>query len=54
MVTADRDLLDCWASASALLVLMQVAITALRSWAVLVPVGATLNLQWLGERLLRT
>jgi len=46
LVSADRDLLTTLGVGFALLVLIQVATAAARSWAVLV-LSATLNLQWL-------
>jgi ATP-binding cassette, subfamily B, bacterial CvaB/MchF/RaxB len=46
LVSGDRDLLLTLAIGFALLVLIQVATAAARSWAVLV-LSATLNLQWL-------
>jgi ATP-binding cassette subfamily B protein RaxB len=46
LVSADRDLLVTLGVGFALLVLLQVATAAARSWAVLV-LSATLNLQWL-------
>jgi ATP-binding cassette subfamily B protein RaxB len=46
IVSADRDLLTTLAAGFALLVLVQVATAAARSWAVLY-LSATLNLQWL-------
>jgi ATP-binding cassette subfamily B protein RaxB len=48
LVSADRDLLVTLGIGFALLVLIQVATAAIRSWAVLV-LSATLNLQWLGN-----
>jgi ATP-binding cassette subfamily B protein RaxB len=46
LVSGDRDLLLTLGMGFALLVLMQAATAAARSWAVLV-LSATLNLQWL-------
>src|SRR5262245_22376657 len=48
LVTGDRDLLVTLGIGFALLVAIQVAAAALRSWAVL-HLSATLNLQWLGN-----
>ena len=48
LVTADRDLLVTLGIGFALLVAIQVATAAIRSWAVL-HLSATLNLQWLGN-----
>jgi len=48
LVTADRDLLVTLGIGFALLVTIQVATSAIRSWAVL-HLSATLNLQWLGN-----
>jgi ATP-binding cassette subfamily B protein RaxB len=48
LVSADRDLLVTLGLGFGLLVLIQVATGAIRSWAVLV-LSATLNLQWLGN-----
>jgi ATP-binding cassette subfamily B protein RaxB len=48
LVSADRDLLVTLGLGFGLLVLLQVATGAIRSWAVLV-LSATLNLQWLGN-----
>jgi len=48
LVTADRDLLVTLGIGFALLVAIQVAAAAIRSWAVL-HLSATLNLQWLGN-----
>ncbi|MCR5866145.1 peptidase domain-containing ABC transporter [Aquincola sp. J276] len=48
LVTGDRDLLVTLGIGFGLLVLMQVATGAVRSWAVLV-MSATLNLQWLSN-----
>jgi ATP-binding cassette subfamily B protein RaxB len=48
LVTADRDLLVTLGIGFALLVGIQVATAAIRSWAVL-HLSATLNLQWLGN-----
>jgi ATP-binding cassette subfamily B protein RaxB len=48
VVSADRDLLLTLGVGFGLLVLLQVAAAALRSWAVL-HLSATLNLQWLGN-----
>lgn len=48
LVTADRDLLLTLGLGFGLLVLVQVATGAIRSWAVLY-LSATLNLQWLGN-----
>jgi ATP-binding cassette subfamily B protein RaxB len=48
LVSADRDLLVTLGLGFALLVLIQVATGAIRSWAVLV-LSATLNLQWLAN-----
>jgi len=48
LVTADRDLLVTLGIGFALLVAIQVATSAIRSWAVL-HLSATLNLQWLGN-----
>jgi ATP-binding cassette subfamily B protein RaxB len=48
LVSADRDLLVTLGLGFGLLVLIQVATAAIRSWAVLV-LSATLNLQWLGN-----
>ncbi|MCG3188403.1 MAG: Toxin RTX-I translocation ATP-binding protein [Burkholderiaceae bacterium] len=48
LVTADRDLLVTLGIGFALLVTIQVAAAAIRSWAVL-HLSATLNLQWLGN-----
>ncbi|KAB2876606.1 MAG: peptidase domain-containing ABC transporter [Burkholderiaceae bacterium] len=48
LVTADRDLLVTLGIGFALLVTIQVATAAIRSWAVL-HLSATLNLQWLGN-----
>jgi ATP-binding cassette, subfamily B, bacterial CvaB/MchF/RaxB len=48
LVTADRDLLVTLGVGFALLVAIQVAAAAIRSWAVL-HLSATLNLQWLGN-----
>ncbi|TDP72471.1 peptidase domain-containing ABC transporter [Roseateles toxinivorans] len=48
LVSADRDLLVTLGLGFGLLVLLQVATGALRSWAVLV-LSATLNLQWLSN-----
>jgi ATP-binding cassette subfamily B protein RaxB len=48
LVSADRDLLMTLGLGFGLLVLIQVATAAIRSWAVLV-LSATLNLQWLGN-----
>jgi ATP-binding cassette, subfamily B, bacterial CvaB/MchF/RaxB len=48
LVSADRDLLVTLGIGFGLLVLLQVATAAIRSWAVL-HVSATLNLQWLGN-----
>jgi ATP-binding cassette subfamily B protein RaxB len=48
VVSADRDLLLTLGIGFGLLVLLQVATAALRSWAVL-HLSATLNLQWLGN-----
>ena len=48
LVSADRDLLATLGVGFALLVLLQAATAALRSWAVLV-LSCTLNLQWLGN-----
>ena len=48
LVSADRDLLVTLGIGFALLVLIQVATGAIRSWAVL-HLSATLNLQWLGN-----
>jgi ATP-binding cassette subfamily B protein RaxB len=48
LVSADRDLLITLGLGFGLLVLIQVATAAIRSWAVLV-LSATLNLQWLGN-----
>jgi len=48
LVTADRDLLVTLGIGFALLVAIQAATAAIRSWAVL-HLSATLNLQWLGN-----
>ncbi len=48
LVSADRDLLVTLGVGFGLLVLIQVATGAIRSWAVLF-LSATLNLQWLGN-----
>jgi ATP-binding cassette subfamily B protein RaxB len=48
LVSADRDLLVTLGLGFGLLVLIQVATAAIRSWSVLV-LSATLNLQWLGN-----
>ncbi len=48
LVSADRDLLVTLGVGFALLVIIQVAAAAVRSWAVL-HLSATLNLQWLGN-----
>lgn len=48
LVSADRDLLVTLGLGFGLLVLLQVAAGAIRSWAVLV-LSSTLNLQWLGN-----
>ena len=48
LVSADRDLLVTLGVGFALLVLLQVATAAIRSWAVLY-LSSTLNLQWLGN-----
>ena len=48
LVSADRDLLITLGIGFGLLVLLQVATAAVRSWAVL-HLSATLNLQWLGN-----
>ena len=48
LVSADRDLLVTLGLGFGLLVLLQTAISALRSWAVLV-LSASLNLQWLTQ-----
>ena len=48
LVSADRDLLVTLGIGFGLLVLLQVATAAVRSWAVL-HLSATLNLQWLGN-----
>lgn len=48
LLTADRDLLVTLGVGFGLLVLMQVAAGALRSWAVLY-LSATLNVQWFGN-----
>ncbi len=48
LVSADRELLLTLGVGFVLLVLLQVATAAARSWAVLV-LSATLNLQWLGN-----
>lgn len=48
LVSADRDLLVTLGTGFGLLVLVQVATGAIRSWAVLY-LSATLNLQWLGN-----
>ena len=48
LVSADRDLLVTLGLGFGLLVLLQVATGALRSWAVL-HLSSTLNLQWLGN-----
>ncbi|HEU5295225.1 MAG TPA: peptidase domain-containing ABC transporter [Burkholderiaceae bacterium] len=48
LVTADRDLLVTLGIGFALLVAIQAAAAAIRSWAVL-HLSATLNLQWLGN-----
>ncbi|MEO8122439.1 MAG: peptidase domain-containing ABC transporter [Burkholderiales bacterium] len=48
LLSADRDLLITLGVGFGLLVLMQVAAGALRSWAVLY-LSATLNVQWLGN-----
>ena len=48
LVSADRDLLVTLGLGFGLLVLMQVATAAIRSWAVL-HLSATLNLQWLSN-----
>ena len=48
LLSADRDLLVTLGVGFGLLVLMQVAAGALRSWAVLY-LSATLNVQWLGN-----
>jgi ATP-binding cassette subfamily B protein RaxB len=48
LVSADRDLLLTLGLGFGLLVLVQVATGAIRSWAVLY-LSATLNLQWLGN-----
>ena len=48
LVSADRDLLVTLGIGFGLLVLLQVAAAAVRSWAVL-HLSATLNLQWLGN-----
>jgi len=48
LVSADRDLLVTLGIGFALLVAIQVAASAIRSWAVL-HLSATLNLQWLGN-----
>ena len=48
LVSADRELLVTLGLGFGLLVVLQVAIGALRSWAVLV-LSAGLNLQWLGK-----
>ena len=48
LVSADRDLLVTLGIGFALLVLIQVAAGAIRSWAVL-HLSSTLNLQWLGN-----
>ncbi len=48
LVGADRDLLVTLGTGFGLLVLIQVAAGAIRSWAVL-HLSATLNLQWLGN-----
>ncbi len=48
LLSADRDLLVTLGVGFALLVLMQVAAAALRSWAVLY-LSATLNVQWIGN-----
>ncbi|HEX7383007.1 MAG TPA: peptidase domain-containing ABC transporter [Burkholderiaceae bacterium] len=48
LVSADRDLLATLGVGFALLVLLQAATAAIRSWAVLV-LSCTLNLQWLGN-----
>jgi ATP-binding cassette subfamily B protein RaxB len=48
LVSADRDLLVTLGIGFALLVLLQVATAAIRSWAVLY-LSSTLNLQWLGN-----
>ena len=49
LVSNDRDLLVTLGIGFGLLVLIQVATGAIRSWAVL-HLSATLNLQWLVER----
>jgi ATP-binding cassette, subfamily B, bacterial CvaB/MchF/RaxB len=48
LVSADRDLLITLGAGFGLLVIIQVATGAIRSWAVLY-LSATLNLQWLGN-----
>jgi ATP-binding cassette subfamily B protein RaxB len=48
VVSADRDLLTVLGLGFLMLALMQVALTALRSWVVLY-LGTTLNLQWLAN-----
>jgi ATP-binding cassette subfamily B protein RaxB len=48
LVSVDRDLLATLGVGFALLVLLQVATAAIRSWAVLY-LSCTLNLQWLGN-----
>jgi ATP-binding cassette subfamily B protein RaxB len=48
LVSADRDLLFTLGAGFGLLVLIQVATGAIRSWAVLY-LSSTLNLQWLGN-----
>jgi ATP-binding cassette, subfamily B, bacterial CvaB/MchF/RaxB len=48
LVSADRDLLVTLGAGFGLLVLIQVATGAIRSWAVLY-LSSTLNLQWLGN-----
>ncbi len=48
VVSADRDLLTVLGLGFLMLSLMQVALTALRSWVVLY-LGTTLNLQWLAN-----
>ena len=48
LVSADRDLLVTLGIGFGLLVLLQVATAAIRSWAVLY-LSSTLNLQWLGN-----
>ena len=48
VVSADRDLLTVLGAGFLLLAVIQVAVTALRSWVVLY-LGTTLNLQWLAN-----